>query len=67
MRWLLARWLRRLADRLDEDGTFRCASPFSFTLERGKGICWRKDGRGAPVWYRFAEYDRAHTEADSPL
>lgn len=62
-----ARWLRRLADAIDCEG-----SPgrvhWSFTVEPGKGIRFRQDGRGCPLWYLGdADYLRAHREAGPAL
>ena len=62
----LATWLRRLADRIDHEGAPK-AIGWSFTFERGEGIRFRDDGRGALLWY-FGDmsYELAHTEADKP-
>ncbi len=61
----LARRLRYLADRIDPAHAPR-ALHWSFTFERGEGIRFREDSRGCRLWYiSTADYDRAHTEADS--
>ncbi len=63
----IAKRLHFFADRLDPDMAFRHASGLSFTLEQGQGFVLRADGKGCPVWYYgHADYDRAHSEADSP-
>lgn len=60
--------LRRYADRIDHEHAPRYASPYSFTFERKRGIVLRDDGRGCPLAYLDGgDYERAHTEADSPL
>lgn len=42
------------------------ATGWSFTFENHRGLVWRQDGRGCPVWYLGdADYERAHTEADT--
>jgi len=65
VRVLLARWLRRWADRLDDAGAPK-AIGWSFTFEHRRGIVFRDDGRGCPLWYLGdAERARAHTEADT--
>lgn len=62
----VAWWLRLLADRLDPDGAPRRTHQ-SWTFERGRGIVFRDDGKGCPVWYLGrADYARAHDEADTP-
>lgn len=59
------RWLRTLADRIDPRGAPRLIG-WSFTIEEGHGIRFRRDGRGCRLAYPGnAEYERAHTEADS--
>lgn len=59
----LARWLRDLADRIDWEGA-PGGVHYSFTIEPGEGIRFRKDGRGCPLWYLGeADYLRAHREA----
>lgn len=66
MRARVGWWLRRLADRLDDPHAPRHMG-HSFTFELGKGIVFRTDGRGCPLWYLSeADHDRAHTEADNP-
>jgi hypothetical protein len=59
----IARWLRRLADRIDRGGAPKLTH-WSFTFEEGEGIRFREDGRGCPVAYLGDDdYGRAHTEA----
>lgn len=59
----LARWLRRLADRIDHAGAPKIMG-WSFTYETSEGIRFRQDGRGCPLAYLSDEaYERAHTEA----
>lgn len=61
----LARRLRRIADRIDDDGAPRATS-WSFTFENREGIRFREDGRGCRLWYLGrTDYERAHTEADT--
>ena len=58
----LARWMRRLADRIDPDGAPRYTG-YGFTFEPRRGIQFHADGRGCPLWYLGkADYERAHTE-----
>jgi hypothetical protein len=58
--------LRRIADRIDDDGAPKCMS-YSFTFERGEGIRFRDDGKGCRLAYLGKDdYERAHTEADNP-
>lgn len=60
----LARFLRRLADRIDHAGAPKLTHR-TFTYETGIGIVFREDGRGCPVAYLGdAAYARAHDEAD---
>lgn len=60
--------LRRIADRLDDDGAPKGMSCYSFTFENGEGIRFRDDGRGCPLWHLGKDdYERAHTEADNPV
>jgi hypothetical protein len=62
---LLAHLLRRWADRIDDAGAPH-AIGWSFTFEHREGIRFREDGKGCPLWYlRTADYERAHTEADT--
>jgi len=62
----IADWLRRIADRLDPDGAFRCTG-MSFTFEDHRGLVTNWQGRGCPLWYRNkADYERAHAEAEVP-
>jgi hypothetical protein len=59
----LARWLRDLGDRIDPAGAPK-GTGYSFTVEPGRGIRFRLDGRGCPLWYLGdADYGRAHDEA----
>jgi hypothetical protein len=59
----LARFLRGLADRIDWEGAPKGVH-WSFTIEPGRGIMFREDGRGCPLWYLGeADYLRAHHEA----
>lgn len=60
----LAAWLRKWADRIDDDGAIKSV-PTSFTLETGEGMRIREDGKGCPLWFIQSDYERAHTEADS--
>lgn len=65
MRSRIGKFLRRVADRIDYQGAPR-GTGFSFTIETGEGLRVREDGKGCGLWYLGnAEYDRAHTEADS--
>lgn len=60
-------WLRRIADRLDDDGAPK-GMGYSFTYERGEGIRFRDDGRGCPLGYLGKDdLERAHDEADNPV
>lgn len=66
----LAAWiaykLRIWADRIDQHGAPRRMS-YRFTFEKGKGIVFRSDGRGCPLWYYGRDdYELAHTQADNP-
>jgi hypothetical protein len=57
--------MRKWADRIDYQGAPRRLG-YTFTLEAGEGLRFREDGRGCKLWYLGdAEYDKAHTEADS--
>ncbi len=57
--------LRCVADRIDPDNAPR-AMGWSFTFEHGKGIQFREDRKGCPLWYLgHADSDRAYTESDS--
>ena len=57
--------LRFLADRIDYEGAPRLMS-YTFTYETGEGIRFRQDKRGCRLAYLGnAEYEKAHTEADS--
>lgn len=63
MKHWIAEKLRRLADRIDYDGSPK-GTTWSFTIEPGHGIAFNQDHRGCPLWYLGnADYDRAHTEA----
>lgn len=64
LRQRLARRLRFLADRVDDDGAM-VDTGMNFTFEDRVGIRVRHDGRGCPMWYRRADYDLAHTESDT--
>lgn len=72
MRHWLGERLRRLADRIDDDGAPRYMG-YSFTFERGVGIVFRQDGtvrmedhKGCPLMYRNrADYELAHERAVS--
>lgn len=67
MRHWLGIWLRRLADRIDDNGAPR-AIGWWFTIEDGEGIRFRQDGRGCRLWYLGnGDYKRAHAEADFAL
>lgn len=68
MRTRIGKALRRWADRIDYEGAPRAVG-WSFTIEQGRGAVFR-EGRqqGCPLWYLGqADYDRAHTEADSAV
>lgn len=66
MREKIGWWLRRWADRIDDDNTPRLTH-LSFTFERGFGIKTRTDGKGCPLWYLSKDdYERAYDEADRP-
>jgi hypothetical protein len=63
MRKRAARWLRRLADRIDHAGAPKIMH-WSFTFEEGEGIVFRDDGRGCPLAYLGdRDYKRAHDES----
>jgi hypothetical protein len=65
MRQRAGQWLRKWADRIDPDGAPRHLGR-SFTFEHGRGLVFREDGRGCPLWYLGKDdYERAHTEADT--
>ena len=65
MRQRLAHLLRRWADRLHHESAPKCTH-LTFTFETGEGIRFREDGRGCRIWYYGdADYERAHTEADT--
>jgi hypothetical protein len=58
--------LRTLADRLDYEGAPKLMSPYSFTFENQRGIVFREDGKGCPLWhYGRGDRERAHSEADT--
>lgn len=57
--------MRKWADRIDDRGAPH-ALGYSFTFETGEGILFREDGKGCKLWYLGeAEYEKAHTQADS--
>ncbi|MEU9515904.1 hypothetical protein [Micromonospora sp. NPDC048169] len=58
--------LRFLADRIDYKGAPRYLG-YSVTIETDESVPRiREDGRGCKLWYLGnAEYEKAHTEADS--
>lgn len=65
MKYWLARYLRRWADRIDYEGAPKLMGWY-FTFETGEGIRFRQDKRGCRLAYLGdAEYDKAHTQADS--
>lgn len=65
MRARIGMWMRRWADRIDRDGAPK-AIGWSFTFEHQRGIVFREDGRGCPLWYLGdADHDRAHSESDT--
>lgn len=65
LRARLGQRLRFLADRIDPRGAPR-AIGWSFTFEDRRGIVFRDDRRGCPLWYLGEDdYGRAHTEADT--
>jgi hypothetical protein len=58
-------WLRKWADRIDDDHAPR-RSGISFTFEEGRGIVTNQEARGCPLWYlSSADYERAHDEAET--
>lgn len=58
-------WLRRWADRIDPDNGPQGIG-WSFTFEDRRGIVFREDRRGCPLWYLGErDYARAHSEADT--
>ncbi len=66
MRTWIATRLRWWADRIDDAGAPKCLSGYSFTIENKRGIIFRDDGKGCPLWhYGDADYQRAHSEADT--
>lgn len=59
-------WLRKWADRIDPHGAPR-ATGHAFTFEMRRGLVFRDDGKGCPLWYYGRDdYERAHNEADNP-
>lgn len=66
LRSRLGWWLRKWADRIDEDHAPRIMS-FSFTFEEREGIRFRDDGRGCQLAYLDgrSNWDRAYDEADT--
>jgi len=61
----IAHWMRTLADRLDHRGAPKCIG-WTFTFEHKRGLVFREDGKGCPLWYYGDDnYQRAHTEADT--
>ena len=58
-------WMRRWADRIDPENTPQ-AIGWSFTFEHRRGIKFRDDGRGCPLWHiSESDYQRAHAESDT--
>lgn len=58
--------LRRLADRIDHRGAPKVTN-WTFTFELGRGLVFRRDGRGCPVAYLGDdEFEKAHAEAVYP-
>lgn len=66
IRGWIGKRLRFLADRIDYKGAPRYLG-YSVTIETGERVPRiREDGRGCKIWYLgHAEYEKAHTEADS--
>ena len=65
MRARIGHWMRKWADRIDDHGAPKLMG-YSFTFETGEGIRFRDDRRGCRLAYLGdAEYEKAHTEADS--
>lgn len=62
----LAAWMRKWADRIDLHGAPRRTS-WSFTFEHNdKGIQYRDDGKGCPLWYYGQDdFHKAFTDSDS--
>lgn len=60
-------WLRCLADRIDYEHSFACATPYTFTIENKVGVVLREDGKGCPIWYYRPQRELVHKEADNPL
>lgn len=57
--------LRRWADRISPETAPRAVGA-SFTFEHERGIVFREDGKGCPLWYLGDDdYERAHAEADT--
>lgn len=54
--------LRYLADRVDDEHSFRCTG-LTMTIEQGKGAVMHTGigtvNPGVPLWYRNHEYDEA--------
>jgi hypothetical protein len=65
MRQRFGWWLRMMGDRVSPDTGPRHMSSHTFTIEDGRGIVFRTDGRGCPLWHNAEDYDRAHDEADT--
>jgi hypothetical protein len=64
IRTALGWWLRRLADRIDDEHAPRHPG-LSFTFEGADGLKVRRDGRGCTLWFLGkADYELAHSEAD---
>lgn len=63
-RWL-ARQLLYASDRVDPYYGFRCMTPYTVTIEHKRGVVFRSDGRGVPLWYMQKDYERIHTESDT--
>lgn len=61
--WRLRCW----ADRIDPGGAFRAltADRRTFTFEDGRGLVFRGDGQGCPLWYLAHDYELAHEESDT--
>lgn len=61
-------WLRCRADRIDPLNAPRRLSGDTFTFEKGRGLVYRQDGRGCPIWYLGEDdYRKAFTESDSSV
>jgi hypothetical protein len=65
LRTWMADQMRKWADRIDYEGAPKAIN-YSFTFENRRGIVFREDGKGCPLWYYGdADHQRAHSDADT--